>query len=113
MKMRYKIWIEKDGKPVFGDGLEMLLEAVDETGSINKASGALHMSYREAWGRIKDAEERLGTSLLHREIGGEGGGGAKLTDEARDLLQRYKELHEEADRELSRLFRAKFGDESQ
>jgi molybdate transport system regulatory protein len=112
MEIRYKIWLEKDGEAVFGNGLESLLETIDEAGSINRASAALHMSYREAWGRIKEAEDRLGFKLLERQIGGEEGGGAKLTDRARDLLKRYEDLRAEVDREMERIYRNHFGDPS-
>ncbi|MCL5256226.1 MAG: LysR family transcriptional regulator [Chloroflexi bacterium] len=109
MELKYKVWLEKDGKAVFGDGLEELLEAVDREGSINRASASLHMSYREAWGRIKEAEERLGTSLLHKHAGGEDGGGAELTDVARDLLARYRRFRQDVDEAMNRVFRSNFG----
>lgn len=109
MELRYKVWLEKDGKAVFGDGLEELLEAVDREGSINRASASLHMSYREAWGRIKEAEDRLGTSLLHKHAGGEDGGGAELTAAARDLLTRYRRFRRDVDEAMKQVFRANFG----
>ena len=89
MEPRFKIWIEKEDGVVFAEGRKLLLEAVDELGSLNAAAKKLGMSYRAAWGKIKATEARLGTKLLETSAGGRGGGGAKLTRDARELLKRY------------------------
>jgi molybdate transport system regulatory protein len=59
MQARFKVWLQEE-KPVFGDGMAKLLGAIDELGSINQAAAKLKMSYRQAWGRIKASEERMG-----------------------------------------------------
>ncbi len=85
MKVGFKIWLEDDrGNPLVGEGLEQLLEAVAETGSINKAAEQLQMSYRTAWARIRKAEKRLGCLLVSKQVGGAGGGGSRLTKPKRD-----------------------------
>ena len=78
MKLQYKIWLEKNGEQVFGDGIYRLLMLVDELGSINQAAYVEKMSYRQAWGKIKRIEKRLNMRLLDRRRGGETGG-AMLT----------------------------------
>ncbi len=90
MKINYKIWLEKDGKQVFGEGIYRLLRFVDELGSINQAACKERMSYRQAWGKIKRIEKRLGVKLLNRQIGGASGGGAVLTAEAKGLMRKYR-----------------------
>lgn len=92
MKIKSKLWIEVDGKPVFGRGRRFLLEAIDKYGSINQAAKEINISYRKAWGYIKAMEERLGFKLIERQIGGRNGGGAVLTEEAKKFLKKYKEL---------------------
>jgi molybdate transport system regulatory protein len=67
MEIKYKIWIEKNGKVVFGKGRDDILKAVDEQRSLNVAAKKLEMSYRAAWGRIKASEERMEMKLV--EIG--------------------------------------------
>ena len=100
MKLRTKIWVEHDGELVFGPGRAELLLAVEERGSISAAATALDMSYRHAWSMIRASEERLGRSLVATSRGGSGGGGAHLTDYARDLVARFKNIKRDFD-ELS------------
>ncbi|MEW6118227.1 MAG: winged helix-turn-helix domain-containing protein [Nitrospirota bacterium] len=99
MKIKSKLWIEVDGKPVFGRGRRFLLEAIDKYGSINQAAKEINISYRKAWGYIKAMEERLGFKLIERQTGGRNGGGAIITDDARAFLKKY-ELLEKGIQEL-------------
>ena len=92
MQIRSKIWLEMEEEPVFGSGRRHLLEAIDKHGSINQAARMVNISYKKAWSYIKAMEERLGISLVECRTGGKSGGGANLTDEARDFLQRYATL---------------------
>ncbi|KKM12701.1 hypothetical protein SY88_02195 [Clostridiales bacterium PH28_bin88] len=108
IKVRYKIWLE-DAKPVFGDGMALLLEAIDELGSINQAAARLKMSYRQAWGHIKETEERMGIRLLDTKVGGESGGGARLTGEAREILEKYRIFRQKVDGAIHDSFRQVFG----
>jgi len=94
MEIKSKLWIEVDGEPVFGRGRRFLLEAIDKYGSINQAAKEINISYRKAWSYIKAMEERLGIKLVERHAGGKNGGGATLTDEAREFLRRYEILEE-------------------
>lgn len=94
MEIKSKLWIEVDGRPVFGRGRRFLLEAIDNYGSINQAAKEINISYRKAWGYIKAMEERLGIKLVERQTGGKNGGGATLTPAARDFLKKYRSLEE-------------------
>ncbi|MCH7660579.1 MAG: TOBE domain-containing protein [Euryarchaeota archaeon] len=68
-----------------------LLDAISERGSIHAAAGALGRSYAHAQRRVVELEESLGP-LVERQRGGSGGGGSRLTDEARRLLARFERL---------------------
>ena len=92
MKIKSKIWIEKDGELVFGTGKSLILKAVDKAGSINKAARQMNMSFRRAWSCIKAIEKRLGTPLLIIKKGGKHGGGAILTSYAKDLIKKFEKL---------------------
>ena len=92
MEIKSKLWIEVDGNPVFGGGRRFLLEAIDKHGSINQAAKEINISYRKAWGYIKAMEERLGFKLIERQTGGKNGGGATLTEEAREFLKKFEKL---------------------
>jgi molybdate transport repressor ModE-like protein len=108
MTIRSKIWIDVGGEPVFGRGRRFLLEAIDKHGSIRQAAQEINISYRKAWAYIKNMEERLGFALVDRRTGGKDGGGAVLTDDARQFLKKYRMLeqgiHELVDDRFRRLF---------
>ena len=108
MRVRYKLWLE-EGEHIFGEGLFELLQEVDRLGSINQAARSLKMSYRQAWGQIKKAEERLGQPLLITRVGGETGGGAELTPAGRQMVQRYQQFKREAAAAIEATFQRYFG----
>ena len=66
------------------------------------------MSYSQAWNLIKDLEKRLGFNLLKRKVGGERGGGSELTEEARELMIKFKLFREGADQNLNSLYKKIF-----
>jgi len=111
MKVKCKIWMEQDGSVAFAEGRRMLLEAVDRLGSLNAAAKELGMSYRAAWGKIKATEKALGLKLLDVTTGGKGGGGAKLTREARELVSLYNSYMQKisliAEKEFKLMFKQK------
>lgn len=93
MKIKHKIWLEIDGKAVWGSGRQELLKAIDEYGSLYEAAKKLNMSYRAAWGRLKNSEKRLGLKLVKSE----GTAGMRLTEEARAFLTKFDYLEHKTD----------------
>ena len=73
----------------------VLLQALERTGSINKAAQAVGMQYRTAWQKICRLGNLLPYPLLSKRIGGSGGGGSVLTEEGRQLLNRINLLQRE------------------
>ena len=110
MKLNYKIWIEKEGKKVFGDGPLDILHRVERAGSLRQAAEEINMSYSQAWNLIKDLEERLGFKLLERKVGGENGGGSQLTEQARDLMMKFETFRDKAQASLYLLYKEIFYD---
>ena len=104
MDLHVKIWIEHEKKAVFGEGRRRLLVLVDETGSLNKAAKEMKMSYRAAWGKIKDAEKRLGLPLLERKTGGRQGGGSRLTEAGRTLVDQFDQLKNALEKDAQKHF---------
>ena len=92
VKIKSKFWIEVSGKPVFGTGKRSLLEAIEKYGSINQAAKESNMSFRKAWSCLNAMEERLGVKLVERQTGGKDGGGATLTENARTILKKYRDM---------------------
>jgi molybdate transport system regulatory protein len=73
----------------------VLLQALEATGSINKAARTAGLSYRGAWLLLETACNLANEPLLHTATGGAGGGGTRLTEAARGLLAAWRTLHEE------------------
>lgn len=63
-----------------------LLQALQDTGSINKAARTAGLSYKGAWLVLEAACNLANAPLLHTAAGGAGGGGTRLTEAARELL---------------------------
>jgi len=101
---RCRIWLEKDGRPVFGDGRAALLQAIGRAGSIKGGAAALGMSYRNAWAHLNHMEQRLGTKLVQRRTGGLRGGGCRLTPIAERLLRNFRDYRKALDRDMRALW---------
>ena len=109
LRVKSKFWIEDEkGGPVFGHGRQQILEKIGELGSIRAAAKDLKMSYRAVWGKIKTAEERLGIKLIETFPGGGKNRGARLTPEAKELLLRFRQLHELGNSKADEMFKEIF-----
>ncbi|HPJ96928.1 MAG TPA: LysR family transcriptional regulator [Smithellaceae bacterium] len=97
MEIKYKIWIEKNGKVVFGRGRDNILNAVTEHHSLNAAAKKLEMSYRAAWGRLKASEERMGMKLVDVDAKEKT---MKLTAQASAIIDRFEKLEKDVERLL-------------
>ncbi len=108
MKIRYKVWLDQNGK-AFGNGPFELLKRVEKSGSLRKAAGQMNMSYSKAWRLIHLLEGRLGFPLLNKKVGGFYGGGSLLTPEAKDLMGHYEKFQKEVKEALNQIFKKHFG----
>ena len=97
LDVRCKVWIERDGKPVFGEGRVALLEAIQEAASLAAAARKLGMPYRTAWNHLNHMERAYGRKLVERTTGGATGGGCRLTRAGQRLLSGYQRLHRDLD----------------
>jgi molybdate transport system regulatory protein len=102
---RQKLWIEANGKLVMSDYRLRLLELVAGSGSLAQAAGAMGLSYRRAWGKIKEIEANLGLPLVLSEVGGAGGGHTSLTAEGIALVEAYRRFHERMQLDVERAYR--------
>lgn len=68
------------------NGVMSLLAAVDKVGNLSAAAKLAQLSYRHAWGVIRQAEQALGVALIETSRGQ----GSKLTDFARQFLHKYR-----------------------
>jgi molybdate transport system regulatory protein len=95
MEARFKLWLEVDGALVMSDYRAVLLEHVRRTGSLRAAADALDLSYRRAWGKVRELEQSLGYPVMHSEAGGHGGGKSQLTAAGEQLLEQYEAFQAE------------------
>jgi len=109
MRLAYRLWLESDGR-AFGEGPAALLDLVRSEGSLSKAASHMGMSYNKAWRTLHAAEQRLGFALLERRIGGQHGGGSRVSVEGEELLRRYHALQADVGRDLEALYRKHFAD---
>jgi len=90
--IRGRMWLEKDGELYIGWGRAILLERIDEFGSIAAAARSMKLGYRNAWLWVA-AMNRLAPVLLVEKItGGVGGRHSRLTEEGKRVVSEYKEL---------------------
>lgn len=78
-----------------------LLQAIADTGSINRAARTAGYSYRGAWLLLETAANLATAPLLSTATGGSGGGGTQLTPAAQALLQAWQQLRGRHQRFLS------------
>lgn len=83
-KLIVRIDLGEFGK--LGPGKLMLLQKIDELGSISAAGREMKMSYRQAWGLIHQLNSAFREPVVRSQAGGEMGGGAKLTEFGKLLL---------------------------
>lgn len=92
----------------FGPGIAELLERVEERRSLRAAAASMDMAYSKAWTIVRRCEENLGIKLLDYTTGGKNGGGASMTQEAKDLLASYRRYCARLQEEAQRLYEEEF-----
>lgn len=109
MKIQYRLWLGDEGEKVLGSGPVALLKGIASTGSLSASSRQMGMSYSKAWHVIHRLEQHLGLELVVRRVGGSRGGGATLTAEAIELIERYELFCEEVAQFIGRSYSEHLG----
>ena len=88
--------------------MQDLLSGIREQGSVKDACAAMALSYSKGRRILKHAEAALGYPLVVRQQGGADGGSARLTPQAEDFMERYRQLtdsvSEYTQKQLEKLF---------
>jgi len=105
IELKYKIWLEKDGMSILGDGKYLLLKTIEQEGSLIAAIEKLELSYRKTWNRLKDIEKKLGFPLIETTRGGALGGGSVLTPEAKKMINAFDNFHKKIDNKINMAFK--------
>lgn len=86
-----KLRILFDGAMI-GPGKAELLARIRETGSIAAAGRHMEMSYKRAWMLVEEMNAAFEHPLVTSARGGQGGGGAHLTDTGAEVLRLYHDV---------------------
>ncbi len=78
-QIKGRLWIEKQGEIFLSWGRVVLLERIQETGSIAAAARSMGMAYSHAWSLVAAMNRLAGEDLVARTYGGRNGGKAWLT----------------------------------
>ena len=94
VKPKVKVWVVFGERVKFGDGRAELLRRVESLGSLRQAVSGMGMSYRAAWGYLRELERAAGFKFLERHPGR---GRTRLTTEGRRFLARYRRFRQRLD----------------
>lgn len=92
---KVRVRIVSKNEIIYGQGISELLQRIDEMGSIHAAAVDMNMTYRKALQIIKNAEKGFRQKILYKKVGGESGGGSKLTDFGKRLVYQFKALEDD------------------
>lgn len=88
----YAPWYLRLGEGEISPRRLALLKAIDVTGSISQAAKSAGMTYKAAWDAVETMNKLAQETLVERQHGGAGGGGAHLTTKGQQLLATHERL---------------------
>jgi len=90
------IWFQKDQNLFLGGDRIVLLERIEELGSINSAAKAIGHQLQDCMApRQHDEQPFRKSPLVERTAGGKGGGGTVLTREGKKCSEQFRVVQEE------------------
>lgn len=105
--VKAKFWVTLGPRTLFGDGKADLLEAVDRLGSLRSAAASMGMSYRYAWGLLRELDEAAGFAFLEHSGSGPRTS-LRLTDKGRRFIASYRRFRGPLDDVVEKAFRRTF-----
>jgi molybdate transport system regulatory protein len=92
VRIKGRLWLEKQGEIFLSWGRVVLLEKIQETGSIAAAARAMEMAYSHAYSLVAAMNRLAGEELVARSFGGRNGGKAWLTPAGESAIAHFWEL---------------------
>ena len=89
------------GTPAMGPGKAELIERIDKSGSISAAARTMGMSYRRAWQLVEALNSAYKQPVITTAIGGDRGGGARVTPFGRRIVADFRALEDKASRAIA------------
>lgn len=111
--LKQQIQLVSEDEVIINEEGFRLLREIEKEQSIVAASKNMGISYRKAWGLLRDIEYALGFSLVGKRRGGKAGGRTTFTEEGKELLDAYSDLVkdlESTDKEVIRTFFRRIND---
>lgn len=92
--LNYRVWLETRSEEtvISAEGFDLLGE-VARMKSIVAAARNMKISYRKAWGLLREIEDLIGFKLIEKHRGGASGGMTVLTAEGHALIDAYNDLN--------------------
>ena len=87
--------------PAIGPGRAELLERILESGSISAAARDMDMSYRRAWQLVDAINKSFAQQVVVTAVGGQSGGGTRVTPFGQEVLKRFREIEEKASESIA------------
>lgn len=100
-----RVWAERAGQAILGQGRLELLEEIHRCRSISAAARSVGVSYRHAWLMVQSMNEAAGEPLVVSATGGHQGGGAQLTSLGRWTMTVFREMQGALQQTATALFR--------
>lgn len=94
VEIRLRHWVYVDQVKFFGPGRYELLTRIQETGSIAQAAKDMGLSYKKAWVMIDELNTLGSSPYVITQKGGSKGGGAVVTETAKNVMEAYKRLND-------------------
>lgn len=98
---RLTIRIDFDDERHVGHGKVRLIEMIEAHGSISGAARAIGMSYRRAWLLLDEVNRMFSEPVVETQLGGKGGGNARLTEFGKGLIETYRAIEMDAGRNFA------------
>jgi len=89
LRIKGRLWLEKDGDTFLSWGRVVLLERIQELGSIAAAARSMDMAYSHAWTLVAEINRLAGEELVARTFGGRHGGRAWLTPGGEEAVAQF------------------------
>ena len=79
-----------------GPGKAELIDRIGRSGSISAAAREMKMSYRRAWQLVEALNAAYRQRVVVTAVGGEKGGGARVTPHGRRLVAQFRRMEDKA-----------------
>jgi len=103
IELHGSLWMTVGDANFGGRGRVALLAKIAECGSITSAAKAFKMSYKGAWDAIDIMNNLAREPLVERQVGGKGGGGTRLTQRGKQLVENFRVIELEHRRFVEQL----------